>query len=432
MNDAKPWRRDATLSFLLLALLTAAAWWTRNWVMTAVPVGFLFGFLLQKGDLCGASAFSEVVLSRDWRKTFGLWVAIVVSMVGFAAIAQLGWVRLAPKPMFWLNYVVGGALFGTGTVLAGGCISGCLFKAGAGNLNSMAAIVGMPLGIGMVEYGPLNALHRSMMTHVVTSGTGGPVTLTSVTGLPFWVLAVGIAGATVAGVGVRRARRPSPARDAQAHPARRLLTGPWKPWQAGLAIGLLAVPAYLSSAASGRNYPLGVTHGVLQAYELLTDNHLVHVWKPAPPAVIASRPAPQPSASPAPAAPSAVSAAAPPVPKPVPASLPPRSINWWLVLVVIGLVPGAFVAARLSGVARLAKRDPAETVTAFFGGILVGAGAAFATGCVVGNILSGWALMSVGMFVFGVVTILANWITTYVHLMGGTFDRATLRAVLFR
>ena len=295
MTESRPWRRDAILSLLLLALLTAAAWWTQIWVMTAVPVGVLFGFLLQKGDLCRASAFSEVVLSRDGRKTFGLWVAIVVSMVGFALIAELGWVRLAPKPMFWLNYVVGGALFGTGTVLAGGCISGCLFKAGAGNLNSMAALVGMPLGIGMVEYGPLNALHRSMMTHVVKSGTGGPVTLTTVTGLPFWVLAVAIAGATVAGVLVRRARRPAPAREAQAHPVRRLLTGSWRPWQAGLAIGLLAVPAYLSSAASGRNYPLGVTHGVLQAYELLTDNHLSHVWKPAP-AVTATRPAPQSSA----------------------------------------------------------------------------------------------------------------------------------------
>ncbi len=416
MIDLTPWRRDVTLSLLLLAVIAAMAWWTRIWVLTAVPVGFLFGFFLQKGDLCGASAFSEIVLARDARKTFGLWVAIMVSMVGFALIEGLGWVRLAPKPMFWLNYVVGGALFGVGIVLAGGCISGCLFKAGAGNLNSMAALTGIPLGIGLVEYGPLNPVHRAMMTHVVKSGGGGPVTLSSLTGLPYWVLAVGFAAATVVGVLVRRARRPSPAREASAHPARRLLTGPWKPWQAGLAIGLLAVPAYLSSAATGRNYPLGVTHGILQAYELLTDNHLAHVWRPAPAAAV-TRPVPSPSASPA----------ANTVP-----STPRKPINWWLVGVVVGMVPGAWVAARLSGVARLARRDPAETVTAFFGGILVGAGAAFATGCVVGNILSGWALMSVGLFVFGVVTILANWITTYVHLMGGTFDRATLRAVLFR
>ena len=271
-------------------------------MLTAAPVGFLFGFLLQKGDLCGASAFSEVILARDGRKTFGLWVAIVVSMLGFALIEALGWVQLAPKPMLWVNDVVGGALFGAGTVLAGGCISGCLFKAGAGNLNSMAALTGMPLGIAMVEFGVLNALHRSMMTHVVASKTGGPVTLASVTGLPYWGLAIGIAGATAAGVVVHRARRRSPARTAQRQPARHLLTGQWKPWQAGLAIGLLAVLAYLSSAATGRNYPLGVTHGVVQAYQAVTDNQTVHVWKPAPP----------PSTAPAPAATSPVTAQAAP------------------------------------------------------------------------------------------------------------------------
>ena len=154
MTESAHWRRDTALSLLLLALLAGLAWWTRIWVITAVPVGFLFGFLLQKGDLCGASAFSEVVLMRDWRKIFGLWVAIVVSMVGFAVIAELEWVHLVPKPLLWLNYAVGGALFGAGTVLAGGCISGCLFKAGAGNLNSMVALTGIPLGIGMVEVRP--------------------------------------------------------------------------------------------------------------------------------------------------------------------------------------------------------------------------------------------------------------------------------------
>jgi len=52
------------------------------------------------------------------------------------------------------------------------------------------------------------------------------------------------------------------------------------------------------------------------------------------------------------------------------------------------------------------------------GGFLVGTGAALATGCVIGNILSGWALMSLGAFLFGVVTILANWATTLLYLRG--------------
>jgi hypothetical protein len=58
-------------------------------------------------------------------------------------------------------------------------------------------------------------------------------------------------------------------------------------------------------------------------------------------------------------------------------------------------------------------------LVAFGGGLLVGVGAAIAGGCVVGNIMSGFALMSVGNIVFGVATVAANWITTYVYLMGG-------------
>ena len=45
-------------------------------------------------------------------------------------------------------------------------------------------------------------------------------------------------------------------------------------------------------------------------------------------------------------------------------------------------------------------------------------GAALAVGCVIGNILSGWAMMSIGALLFGIVTILANWATTVLYLRG--------------
>lgn len=71
----------ASLAAVAIASITIYASTTGQWVLTALPVGFLFGLFLQKGDLCGTSAFSEVVLARDWRKVWGLWIAIVVSMV---------------------------------------------------------------------------------------------------------------------------------------------------------------------------------------------------------------------------------------------------------------------------------------------------------------------------------------------------------------
>lgn len=91
-----------------------------------------------------------------------------------------------------------------------------------------------------------------------------------------------------------------------------------------------------------------------------------------------------------------------------------------MVGLICSLVAGSWVASKLSGKLRVLPRPPGQIMVAFLGGILVGAGAAFATGCVIGNILSGWALMSVGTVLFGVVPVLANWVTTYFYLMGGT------------
>ena len=75
-------------------------------------------------------------------------------------------------------------------------------------------------------------------------------------------------------------------------------------------------------------------------------------------------------------------------------------------------------AARLSGQARLLPKPPEQVLVAAVGGFLVGAGAALATGCIIGNILSGWALMSLGMVAFAMVTVLANWATTVLYLRG--------------
>ncbi len=381
---------EAGFLALLLVAITVAAWLTGRWFLTAIPIGVLFGFFLQKGDLCGSSAFSEVVLTRDGRKVWGLWVAIVVSMVGIALGDLLGWVQLNPKPFMWAGAIVGGLVFGVGMVLAGGCVSGCLYKGAAGNLNSIVALLAMPVGIGLVEHGPLQGLLARLKAIRIPAADGGPVTLSSLTGLPFWALALVVAAATLGWAAKRRrrdgGRGPASATGLPLHRS-------WKPWQAGIAIGLLALPAYVSSSASGRNYPLGVTHGVLHASLLLTDTPVQHVTG-------------VPSAK---AAPEVAGAEAPP---------PRKKVVWWLVLLVGSLMIGSNVSGRLSGQARLRPKPPEQVLVAALGGFLVGAGAALATGCVIGNILSGWALMSVGMVLFAAVTVLANWATTWLYLRG--------------
>ncbi|MBN2417109.1 YeeE/YedE family protein [bacterium] len=380
----------------------AAAGITGLWVLTAIPVGFLFGFFLQKGALCGSSAFSEVIIDKDAQKLWGLWVVIVTGMGGFALLDLAGLVTLNPKPFTWMSMIVGGAVFGTGMVLAGGCVSGSLFKAGAGHINSIIALPAIALGVAAVEAGPLAGLNRWMQQFVLTAPGGKPVTLGTLTGLPFWVLAVIVLTLTVTAVLLHR-RTGAGSDEKGAAAAGRLMRAVtarrWKPWQAGIAIGLLGMLAYLSSASSGRTYPLGVTHGVYHVQLLITDKPLQHVYeKPAAVAPLSESPVPAP---------------------------PKKKVSWWLILEVISLVGGSWVAARLSGEAKLYNKPPAQLLIALPGGFLVGIGAAFAKGCVVGNIMSGWALMSIGTVVFGITALLANWITTYVYLMGGRLSEIT-------
>jgi uncharacterized membrane protein YedE/YeeE len=394
----KNWKTYVTLSAAVVFLVSAFAVWTKIWVLTAITIGFLFGFFLQKGDLCGASAFSEVLVMKDRRKVAGLWVLITVAMVGFALLDLLGWVSLNPKPFLYWSYLVGGVLFGVGMVFAGGCVSGCLYKAANGNLNSIVALLMIPLGVMLVEFGPLKTFHQTLKGHVLSTAAGEKLSLQSATGVPFWIWALFFASATAL-LGFRhlsRGSRSGPVETASHSTTERWIKRPWKPWHAGIAIGLLMVPAYLSSAASGRNYPLGVTHGVMQAELLLIDSDFRHVYQTPNSALSKTQRQNSKTVSP-------------------PAG---KRVVWWLVLLILSLMLGSSIAGRLSGEAKLRPKPPDELLFAAFGGVLVGTGAALATGCVVGNIMSGWALQSLGMLFFGVVTILANWLATYFYLMG--------------
>jgi uncharacterized protein len=411
-KSGNTWKTAAVTATLVSVVVVLFAAVTGLWALTAIPIGFLFGFFMERSDLCGASAFSEVVVMNDAGKVWGFWVAIATSMALFALGAAAGVINLSPKPLLWASYLIGGTIFGVGTVLAGGCVSGCLFKAGQGNLNSMAALVAMPIGMASVAYGPLAGFNKMLSTYVIKASDGGSVTLSSVTGLPYWLLAIVISVATlVVGLIWAKKSKPSLAKSSN-HPqpsvADRIFMLRWKPWHSGIAIGILALIAYTSSAASGRNYPLGVTHGVLYAMEVATEFPVVSVWNNQKPQ---QKVVPQ----------NAIAEVGKqgPVQQAKPANEGRHRIVWWLVFLVIFVVIGAHISARMRGSFSLFPKPPDEILVAFIGGLMVGMGAWLATACVIGHILSGLALMSVGSLIFTVAVVLSNWVTSYAYLMGG-------------
>lgn len=121
--------------------------WSAQIVLGAI-FGFIYGFILQKGDFCFTSAFRDYFTYRDTRMARGLLLALGVMLLGYAAVMGLGlqdpsalWVA----PVGW-NSLIGGALFGIGMVVAGSCASGTLYRAGAGYIHFWIVLAAMLLG----------------------------------------------------------------------------------------------------------------------------------------------------------------------------------------------------------------------------------------------------------------------------------------------
>jgi hypothetical protein len=238
----------------------------------------------------------------------------------------------------------------------------------------------------------------AMMKNVIKAPGGAPLTLSSLTGLSFATLSLIAAVLTLAvllaiylrGRKSAAAMRAGLSAETDGTRLQRFLMRPWKPWQAGLVIGLLGCAAYVSSAESGRRYPLGTASGVVQTGLLLVRDDLTHVYTPQSREVYDETFAVDPHY---------------------------RKVEWWEIALVFSLFGGAWVSGRLSR-ERLLPKPPEETIVAFFGGTLVGLGAAVGFGCNIGHIFSGWALMSAGSLAFGGALILAAWAATSFYLVG--------------
>ena len=136
------------------AILLLAGWLDPDMALFW-SLGLAFGFTLQRSRFCFASAFRDIFLLRHGRNMKGVLVGLAVATLGFAVVmsrqvpnASLG--ILPPDanvlPLGW-HTVLGGLLFGVGMVVAGGCVSGNIYRMGEGYVASWASLIGIMLGL---------------------------------------------------------------------------------------------------------------------------------------------------------------------------------------------------------------------------------------------------------------------------------------------
>jgi len=115
--------------------------------------GVVFGVIFQRSRFCLVRAFREPFLTGDGEHTRAAALAVTISMLGFAILKFTDlkdrgeWVFAAAG----LGALVGGALFGIGMTLAGGCGAGSIWRAGEGQVKLWAAVLAFALAASMTR-----------------------------------------------------------------------------------------------------------------------------------------------------------------------------------------------------------------------------------------------------------------------------------------
>jgi uncharacterized protein len=120
--------------------------------LPALAVGLATGAVMARGGLCFNRALRCAAFERRPALLRAFAVAVAVQLLLLPALVALDvdpLVRSAEAgglPLLPVAQVVGGLVFGAGMALAGGCVTGMLWKAGSGSVALALAIVGFAAG----------------------------------------------------------------------------------------------------------------------------------------------------------------------------------------------------------------------------------------------------------------------------------------------
>jgi hypothetical protein len=108
-------------------------------------LAFVFGLVAVRTNFCTMGAISDIVNMGSWGRMRTWMLAVAVAIIGTAALALTGQVDMAKSlpqrtMLPWLSLFVGGALFGVGMTLAGGCANRNLVRIGGGSVRSLVVL----------------------------------------------------------------------------------------------------------------------------------------------------------------------------------------------------------------------------------------------------------------------------------------------------
>jgi len=348
-------------------------------VLSAIAMGLMLGFILQRGRFCLNSAFRDIIFLKDLTFFRAYLLCVVVAIIGTNLLEDFGLlmafdpdagayvpVQLMRQSFIPAANILGGFLFGIGIVLAGGCASGIVYRLGEGQVSTVTAIIGFFFGVIMTTEGMLSPIFlylKSLRVEVAGKtnpalwdlfGTGPVVKWTTIAAFSIAVLAFVFKGKPKFGMHSK--------------------SFSWG--LTGVLVGLLTVTAWWVSSYFG-----GVPRGLAITTPLREFFNAV-LYK--------SSHSPFPEFS-----------------------FLGIFQGTWGVFFIFAVPLGAFFSAIILKEFKWKIPHAKEFLTVFFGSILMGVGAVIAGGCNLGHGVTGFSTMAVSSMVSITAILLGNWTMVY-------------------
>jgi uncharacterized protein len=359
--------------------------------------GLAFGFVLQRSRFCFASAFRDLFLLRHSRSLQAVILGLIVATIGFGVLMarQVPNTALPVMPPsanilpMGLHTIVGGLLFGVGMVVAGGCVSGSIYRMGEGYVASWVSLGGIMVGLLGASYtwnwwwdNHISSGARIWLPHHF--GHGGAIALTILGLIGVYLLALWWESRG----GIVLPEAPFKANEDETFAAkvnnvwRRVFVHGWPILIGGAVLGFLNVAMFVASHPWGftgevSRWVIGITNfvgvgpGELRgaaslpgcALELGDDGGILH----------------------------------------------------HMLFLVWGMVFGSFVAALFSGEFKIRlPRQKTRYYQSISGGVVMGYGAGLAMGCTIGAFFSSIPSLGLNGWVFALFLAIGAWIGTQV------------------
>lgn len=311
-------------------------------IIYPIIIGFLLGFMLKRARFCFTGTLRDIYLEHRFENIWIFLTMIFVQAIIYFTLVNFDFIPAPEADSFSLfNVALGSLLFGFGAVVANGCCGIALVKLGDGRLTGWMTFFGFVLTAAASKQGMIHPISERLSDIAVVET---PAATDWFSFSPIIIAMIGTAIA-IGRMYKKKKERPTPVTLPPEYSGFRHLFFEkiWSKEAVAILIGLLAGIAWLSSNVAGRNGGFGITTPMISWLNLWIGHE--------------------------------------------------ADINWTSYFIV-GVVVGSLIATWGSQEFSFKGTNGKNLIRAFGGGALMGVGAIWAKGCIIGNGLVGTATLS--------------------------------------